>query len=590
MKTAVIAPRSPTHWWLIAIGLLLTAVFLPTLPRLTTTAQTPPLTPTFSHPAGRYDSSQTLRLSVADSNAAIFYTQNGRLPTPSTAIYYAQPIQLNSSQPHIQTIRARAFLPDGTAGETVSASYLLGMETSLPVLSLIVAPDDFWSKETGIYVNHVWKGREAERPLHLTYSDPSNQIEVDTNAGVRIHGGWTRYFLDKKSLRLYFRGEYGDRMLNAPIFGEGGQQAFDTLVLHNSGQDLKLLRNTLIDRLTTEMGGYATRSQPVLVFINGRSWGIYTLREQIDPLFLQANLGIPAADISDTPNNRGQQSEQQLAVDTVHWEKLVAFVTENDLSHPDNYAYLQSQLDLPNFVNYYILQMWAANVDWPHHNVHQFRPRTPGGRWEWIVWDNDFAFDLVTHQMVDHVLIGGHPLGERSVLFWNKLLENPDFYNLFATRTADLLNTTLAPANVSRHIDELAAELTPDIGYEISRWSIPTSWETAVAEMHQFAQERPERMLQHMVESLPLEGVAQLTIQTVEGEGGMVAVNGLAPTLLPWQGQYFVGTEVVLTAVPPEGSEFVGWEGDVSGTANPLRMQITGDLVMVPRFTAVSAP
>ena len=87
--------------------------------------------------------------------------------------------------------------------------------------------------------------------------------------------------------------------------------------------------------------------------------------------------------------------------------------------------------------------------------------------------------------MVDHILINGHPLGERSVLFWNKLLENPGFYNLFATRTADLLNTVLAPANVSRHIDDLAAELTPDIDYEISRWSIPYSWETAVSEMHQ---------------------------------------------------------------------------------------------------------
>ena len=97
-------------------------------------------------------------------------------------------------------------------------------------------------------------------------------------------------------------------------------------------------------------------------------------------------------------------------------------------------------------------------------------------------------------------------------------------------------------------------------------------------------------MLQHMVESLPLEGVAQLTIQTVEGEGGMVAVNGLEPTLLPWQGRYFVGTEVELTAVSPQSATFAGWEGDVSDTATPLGLRVTGDLVVRPRFTAVSSP
>jgi hypothetical protein len=43
---------------------------------------------------------------------------------------------------------------------------------------------------------------------------------------------------------------------------------------------------------------------------------------------------------------------------------------------------------------------------------------------------------------------------------------------------------------------------------------------------------------------------------------------------------------VVLSAVPGPGQEFLGWSGDASGGENPLAISMTGDKVIVARFTA----
>ncbi len=576
--------------WLVLLSILIVAGALLWRERQISAANRPSLVPVFSQPAGRYDHDIWLSMEAPHPEAEIWFTFDGQTPDSAGATKFVEPVLLSADPSQVIVVRAQAFLPDGTAGAVANASYFMGIDASLPMLSIIVDPDDFWDEEQGIYVNHAQRGREWERPVELTYVTADGETGFQVGAGIRIHGGWTRYFSNKKSLRLHFREAYGARKLEFPMFGEEGQIAFDHLVLHNSLQDLLLFRNKLIDALTEQMGGYSTRSQPVLLFINGQPWGIYYARERINERWLAERYDIPGADISDTPNNRGMQSAEQLAVDTVHWENLMAFVLENDLSNPNNYAYLQTQMDVENFIDYYILQMYAANTDWPHHNVQQFRPRTHGGRWEWTVWDNDFAFDRVDRQMIDHVLNVQHPLGERMVILLNKLLENPDFRNQFITRTADWLNTTLDTASVQENISQIANELEPDIGYEKLRWDIDADWDATVDHMRDFAEQRPGIMRDQFVETLGLSGTATIFFEGSGPEPGWIVVNDSAAQLLPWQGEYFQDSVIQLRAIPPAGFKFERWDGltdEGATTANPVSMQVTGDSVVVPVFTAL---
>ncbi len=577
--------RSKWAWFLVLL-IFVVAVILLLRERRLSAAEELSLETLFSTPAGTYDRDIRLRLDVAHPEAEIFFTLDGRFPEQTSGTPYTQPIILDADSPQIVVVRARAFLPDGTSGPVVSATYFMGIDHNMPMLSIIADPDDFWGAERGIYVNHAQRGPEWERPVDLTYIAADGKIGFEVGAGVRIHGGWTRYFSDKKSLRLYFRDAYGARKLTYPLFGNEGQIAFDHLVLHSSSQDLLLFRNQLVDQLAAQMGGYVTRSQPLLLFINGRPWGIYNMRERINERWLAENYGTPAADISDTPNNRGMQSDEQLAVDTVHWENLMAFVLENDLTDPANYVYLQTQMDIENFVDYYILQMYAANTDWPHHNVQQFRPRTQGGRWEWTVWDNDFAFERVDRQMVDHVLNVEHPLGERMVILLNKLLANPEFRNLFITRTADLLNTTLDTPNVLANIEQITDGIEPDIAFEQQRWDISAEWDDVVAHMRDFAERRPDIMREQMVDSLDLAGRATISFTQADGEPGWISVNGGEPQPLPWQGVFFKDSVIRMQAIPESGYAFTTWEGlgQDEASANPTSIEVVTDLQVTPRF------
>lgn len=554
-------------------------------------ASAAPLEIHFTPSPGEYGEDLMLEISVPHPQAQIYFTLDGRVPDPAVDPLYTEPIPLTADPPQAVVVRALAMLPNGESGPVGSATYFMNLDTSLPKLSLIVDPDDLYNEETGIYVNHLERGREWERLVDVTYVDGQGNTAFHVGAGLRIHGELTRWYFDKKSLRLYFRSEYGPAKLAYPLFGEEGQIEFDKLILHNSGKDLLLFRNQLAERLSAEAGGFISRSRPTLLFINGELWGIYNIRESIDQRFLKQNFAVPAADLSDTPNIPSRQSAEQRAVDLLHWQNFMAFVEEKDLADPANYAYVETQIDLQNFVDYYLLEMYAGNTDWPHHNVEQFRPRTPGGRWEWLVWDNDRAFESIDRQMVDHVLVATHPLGEPMAMMLNKLLANPDFRNLFLTRAADLLNTSLSTAVVQGHIDDLEAQLGPDIELEKERWDISNEWADTVQFMSDFAIQRPAIMRQHFVESMGLDGTAEITFNQAGDPPGWIVVNDREPHQLPWSGTYFQGTDITLRAVPPAGYRFTGWEGipDLEENESLITIHVTGDLAATPLFEPLPA-
>ncbi len=565
------------------------------------------LEPVFSLPGGYYDQDVQLAIRTPNSNAQVIFTTDGSLPTHTVGTVYDHPIHLSAATPAVTVIRARVVLPSGELGPVASASYFVGVPAELPMLSLIADPDDLWDAERGIYVNFDGRGIEWERPVDVTYVDRNRRSGFHVPAGIRIHGGASRGF-EKKGLRLYFRQEYGVSELEYPLFADNDDadasvQLFKRLVLHNSGQDgvtfnhmnWTLVRNQLVESLAFQLGGYAARSQPVLLFINGDSWGIYQIRERIDSRFLMDHYRIESVDYLDAPEHAWDQTI--FMGDRQHWDHLLQFVETHDLADPLNYAYVQSQVDIANFIDYYILYIYAANVDWPFHNIRQFRPRVQGGRWHWLFWDSDRTFgarpvrpysradwDSVQFlQTFDHYLTNG-----RDVLLWRKLLENPAFLQRFLARTADLLNTTLASTSVISYIDVLSAEIEPDIAYETIRWSSATDWGTNVHELRDFARLRPDFVRQHIVENFDLGGTARLSFNPPTGGSGYVAVNGHIVPDMPWQGVYFQGVPIQLTAVPAPGYRFAGWDPPGLPQTPVITLTVEAGREITPRFETVT--
>jgi hypothetical protein len=580
------------------------------------------LTPAFSHAEGYYDRDVDLRIRISHPEASILFTMDGQVPTTANGTRHTRPVHLSVSSPGVTVIRARALLPNGELGPIANASYFVGLETELPILSLTIDPADFWGSERGIYTNPRRRGRLWERPVDLVYLETADgsqtrQIGFHGPAGIRIHGGTTRSNAEKKSLRLYFRQEYGFNRLDYPLFATGDPSdpnrvqsrlsSFKRLVVHSGGQDFSarnwtLTRIPLMNDLAEPTDSYTTLSRPVLLYINGEPQGVFHLRTYIDDWLFADQFGIEAVDFLDAPFAPFHAGLPLAAMETlpplsdltaeqqagVIWERTLRFMQTADLTQPENYAFLQSQIDIDNFIDYHILQIYAANNDWLHHNVKQFRPRTQGGRWSWILWDVDWSFGKAWQSsyefnMIDWLYNCDRENFERGSLPLRKLLENPDFRALFLSRTTDLLNTGLHPEHVVAQIDRLANELRADIHYEVASWPHAGSWEEHVQYLREFAERRPDALRQNMVDGFGLAGTDALTFNPPAAGKGSVAVNGL---LVPefWRGIYFKGTTVNITAVPHPGFRFAGWEPATLPQEARLTVTVNQSQTFTPRF------
>src|SRR5690606_6468272 len=87
-----------------------------------------------------------------------------------------------------------------------------------------------------------------------------------------------------------------------------------------------------------------------------------------------------------------------------HYDRLFAFIDKNSLAGNTNFDYVSTQVDIDNFTDYQIANIFSANTDWPGRNARYWRaqeydpdaPFATDGRWRWLMKDTDFGFGLTT--------------------------------------------------------------------------------------------------------------------------------------------------------------------------------------------------
>ncbi len=519
----------------------------------------------FSNDSGFYEHALELQIS---STSPIVYTLDGSVPTGENGTPYEGPIHLAEGQ--VTVVRARTVDAQGGLGAILTRHFFVGLDTTLPLLSLASAPSELWSEETGIFANWGMTGRDWERDAQVFYLDEGYSAGFQSSIGVRVHGDWSRQF-EKRSLRLYWRDSYGQPELSYPVFSDSAMQRFDTLVLHGGGEDWhnaagrewSLICNQLGAELMSEMGGYATHSQPVLLFINGEAMGIYYLRERIDAAYLRAEYAVSDAELFSDPQNPTKREVEE--GDLAAWDALTAYVASADLTDPDAYAYVAERVDLENLMDYYILQIYASDNDWPHQNVTIFRDTVGDDRrFKHIVWDIDHAFGIDSDLYMNMIawLYAEHPsVSDMSdTLLIRSLLENDAFRGQFLERAAYLLNTVLAPANVCAQIDTLAARIGPDIAIEAERWASTSEWSESIELMKEFARQRPDVLRQHLVDWYGLPGTFRLEVAIPVAEKGSLWLDGNLLTE-SYSGIHFATVPADIRVEGRPGYLLVEWEG-----------------------------
>ncbi len=540
--------------------------------------------PKFSHQGGFYSGSVTLELGVTSPTAKIYYTLDCYEPT-KTSLLYTGPILISKTT----VVRARAYEDSLYPSEIRTYTYIFNENFNIATLSLVTDPPSLWDPDSGIYVNYNERGDEWERYTSVEFYKENDDFGFSENAGLRIHGGGPRSF-PKKSFRLYLRNEYGQNWLEYPLFETKSHiREFKRLILMSGSVDMPasdwpggwtLLRDPLMHEFSHRIKCIYAANRPVAVFLNQEPWGIYNLFERPDQYFTYSNFGKEDVDIIEDGRNAR-------VGDMVAWQQMIQFFENNDLHSNSNYEIAKTLIDIDNYTDYCIFEIYSGNRDWPYNNYIAFRPRNENTVWRWILWDMDGCFRF--YGLNFNTLEWAISDTVRNTLILRSLIENEDYKNAFINRYADLMNTIFSPLYCISLIDSFASVIRNDISFETDKWgSSPQIWEKngLIGSLYYFTNRRPAIAKANLESVFSLSGNIKLKIVPPKGGQGSVKVNSICINTYPWEGIYFREVPVLLTAIPNPGYDFVGWSDPSLPQIEEISITLISDSTIYAIFEA----
>ncbi len=497
----------------------------------------------FSASGGIYEDIFYLELSSRNNNQ-IRYTIDGSLPT-SQSLLYVDPLLLNNSMtspinisqylisppeqyqppsnelPKAIVIRAASFNKNGEeiVSEIITNSYFIksqNLEHSLPILSLtlpfegifddssgIMVPGIYWDSKnpnwTGNYYN---RGREWERKIYAEFFEQNGEIGFSQSVGLRTHGGNSRRNA-QKALKIYARDVYNNDAFNYKVFDDKATKKFKRLVLGTASSSWSnaAIEDFLANKLADELQIETVSSRAIVLYLNGEYWGIYYLEEKIDNHYIAAynNVGTDSVDIIGSATGAVDEGSNE------EFLELYQFVETADFRSQDNYLKFLEKVDIENFIDYYLFEMYIANIDWPANNYALWKPRNKG-KWKWIFFDGDAGLQRLNHNSLLFSLEDGGeglPNNKKATLFFRQLMQNKTFRIRFFKRTEEVLNSILSYNNILPYYINALDNFSTELDRMILRFNYPNSansWVLATKRVENFIQMRPCVIRQHILD------------------------------------------------------------------------------------------
>ena len=434
---------------------------------------------------GVYNDVETLSV-VLEGEGEIYYTTDCTAPTVNST-RYTGPISLSETT----VIRAFSVAEGKTESKVLDLTYVINENHSLPVASLVTEPDNLWDYYEGIYVEgpgasskfpytgaNFWKKWEKEATVSLYEMDGTG---FTSSCGIRIFGAYSRA-LPMKSFSCFFRGTYGANQLNYQLFGEEGLDVYEAFIFRNAGQDFDgaRMRDPLLSELaSTAMYMPCQKNRPVILYLNGEFWGIYYIREKINENFIAGNYNVDPEDVILDVSHGS----------TTEYKEFLSYVKKHDLSDPEAYAYVESQMDIDQYIDYIIMQIYIGNLD--NGNIRFFK--AGDGKWTWLMYDVDQSTFYVKNDTVaEHLNPKGTGTNDWfSTELINGLLKNQGFKDKFLARFAWQIENVWNYERVNAAIDRYYEAILPDKQRDCEKWDLSYStWKWAVGYLRDFFEAR----------------------------------------------------------------------------------------------------
>ena len=386
--------------------------------------------------------------------------------------------------------------PEMTGDSKLRPKIIEGLK-QLPILSIVSDKDNFFSHENdsvkgGIYIftgppvgdatGHGWT-----RPASVELIGGPQNHDYTGTCGVRLHGGHGRLAEKnpKHSFRLVFKKEYGKKTMKYPVFGEDEPSQFNQLVVRchfgnawqhwaeDNRQRAQYTRDVWARRIQKKMGHTSVNALYVHLFLNGMYWGLYNIAERVDDQYGKDHLGgkkndIDVIKIEEDGGNHIEASEGDLAA----WEEMNAVAAR--AADDAYYQRLDTLLDIDNFIDYMLINQYAGNTDWNHHNWYAIRRHNNESEasegFKFLCWDSELILMNVSENLASGA-VSSDKAGAVTAIYRN-LLQNPKFAKRYVRRAKEVLTADglLGEKSVVQVWDSLYYTIDKALYDEAARW------------------------------------------------------------------------------------------------------------------------
>ena len=450
--------------------------------------------PAFSVASGLHDQGLKVTLTIP-AGTSVFYTTDGSIPSPystTSTAYNGQELEFNYNT----VLRARAFPLNEMYHESTvtTATYLINVYHSMPVVSVVVDPYELWNETNGMladgpdifkegpgilpFENTVYRefGKEPREGYAEMFAEDGTLL---FSQGVAI-GLIGDYSLDlpQKSMKIRAKSLYGENTFAAAIFDDRPFTEYKSLVLRNGGNDgvWSRLRDGFQSRLLDAYGATVVHQawMPVAVYLNGEYWGHYNIRERVDRFFVAQHEGLSLDQADDMDILVGSGSVEW-GSNTEYRAMVKRLKASDPANNPEDRAYLDANIDVDNLIEYMALEMFVGNSDIGNtrfYRLHGTDPETGEPyKWKWIWYDVDWGFWAARFNS-PYSYTKAKGMGEKNIdnTIFLTVLKVPEYRERFLRKLGDIYQTFTTDFMLEM-LDKCVAEIEPEMDLHFTRWA-----------------------------------------------------------------------------------------------------------------------
>ncbi len=541
--------------------------------------------PMVDQPTQIFDAQLKVCVNIPEG-ATLRYTTNGSTPTTTNG---------ETSETGLFDIDQTTTLRFCLVGENylpsqvVTRTYILrDKEFDLPIMSVVGNNYDLYGDDMGIFTKGNGNGRPGngqsspcnwnmdwDRTVNFEYLTLEGQMAINQETKIERCGGWSRawhpYSFKLKAHKLL----EGQSFLPYQFFEEKPYLKHKTLQIRNGGNDNTCrIKDPALQEIVMRSGididcqGY----QPVMHYINGRYAGVINIREPNNKHYVYANYGLDEDEIDQFEMSPDSGYIQKCGTyeSMQRWRDLAEQCGESE----EAYEEIRKMVDIDEYCNYMAVQFYLGNWDWPQNNVKGFKPIMDGGRFRFVLFDMDGAFnssdvfnDFAKKQNYTFDRLYGEPIQHISkeiefVTIFLNMLKNETFCKQFVDTYCLVAGSVFEPTRCKNIINELANRVSKsqNIWNEVFA-TRSTPWDTANQLINTLSSSRQSSMVSTL-KNYAVFGLKTLTTQRVELSANIpearLWVNDLPVPTNQFKGRLFA--PVTFRTQAPVGYKFIGWK------------------------------